>query len=150
MIASPDEVQSRAPLLPISVNIADELRSQPGKNDTEQSFDGNAILCAVKFRKQKPVDRFSHSKRGKQHDRAKEINFQTLDQLKASGVTAVGYVQKLDGHTAPQRIGHASRARTSDPVPVLLNNNLKLHAAMTPCDQITSRDTFSANPRVFP
>ena len=49
MIASPYEVKSCSPLLTFSVSIPDELSGQPGKSEAEESFDRNAVLCAVKF-----------------------------------------------------------------------------------------------------
>ena len=38
-----------APLLAIPVNITDEPNGEPGKNQTEQSLDRNAIGRAVKL-----------------------------------------------------------------------------------------------------
>jgi hypothetical protein len=47
MIPSPNEVEPGAPLLAISVNAADELSGEPGKYQTKQHLNRNAIGCAV-------------------------------------------------------------------------------------------------------
>ena len=49
VIARPNEVEPCAPLLTIPVSMGNEPDSEPGKNQTEQSLDRNAIGRTVKL-----------------------------------------------------------------------------------------------------
>ncbi len=79
MVAVPDQVQFGDGFLAMLVKTADERDGHPGKDQTEEHFDGEAVFGAVEILEQEAVDSFSHAEGSEQHGNAHQIYGQKVE-----------------------------------------------------------------------
>jgi hypothetical protein len=126
MIPNSNEIEARASVFAISVNTANELNSHPRKYQAKQQLSRNAIGYAVELREQKPIDCFTHPKRGKKHNRAERKYYEPLHWLKAYRVFfSFRCPHKLDRHGSSNNVAAPENAISSASASLAVNDNLK-------------------------